>query len=293
MGKGKAIVERIKDELLVKGKLDFKQLERDRGFLVYLSRTYRNLCPYLKGIHQILDFWRSGRDSDGWKLTKAELLQFMTSDEEVDNSYQDERSPASVLPASRLKEDLEALAFPLNGSIAKRVPVRLVSTGFVHYGMGDTSGNGYGAAIHVKGKLHFRYGDWSTKKGEISSNYRELNNLVVSVKTLYEEGILKDCELFLFTDNFVADCAYYKGSSSSRALFLLVLRLRKIQMTGDMIIHLIHISGKRMIASNIDGLSIGVYNEGVMRGIPMLKFLLLHLSADERSSEVIPWLRSL
>ena len=116
---------------------------------------------------------------------------------------------------------------------------------------------------------------------------------MTAVEKLYEEGILKDCELFLFTDNFVADCAYYKGSSSSRFLFLLVLRLRKIQMAGDMIIHLIHISGKRMIASGIDGLSRGVCNEGVMRGVPMLKFLPLHLSVDERSLEVIPWIRSL
>ena len=87
-----------------------------------------------------------------------------------------------------------------------------------------------------------------------------------------EQGILKDCELFLFTDNFVADCVYYKGSSSSRALFLLILRLRKIQMAGDMIIHLIHISGKRMIASGIDGLSREVCNEGVMKGVPIINF---------------------
>ena len=60
-----------------------------------------------------------------------------------------------------------------------------------------------------------------------------------------------------------------------------------------MIIHLIHILGKRIIASGIDRLSRGVCNEGVMRVIPMLKFLHLHLSADERSSEVIPWIRSL
>ena len=149
--KGKDIVKRIQDELLVKGKLDFKQLERDRGFLVYLSRTYRNLCPYLKGIHQTLDSWHSGRDNDGWKLTKAELFKFMKSDEEFDNSYQVDGAPASVLLASRLKENLEALAFLLDGSTAKRVPVRLVSTGFVHYGMGDASGNGYGAAIFVEG----------------------------------------------------------------------------------------------------------------------------------------------
>ena len=61
----------------------------------------------------------------------------------------------------------------------------------------------------------------------MSSNYRELNNLVVAVEKSYEESILNDCELFLFTDNFIADCPYYNSSSSSRALFLLVLRLRK------------------------------------------------------------------
>ena len=68
--------------------------------------------------------------------------------------------------------------------------------------------------INVEGKLHFRYGVWTTKENEISSNYRELNNLVVAVENLYEEGLLNDCELFLLTYNFVADCAYYKGSSS-------------------------------------------------------------------------------
>ena len=53
--RGKTIIKRVQDELLVNGKLNYKQLERDRGFLVYLSRTYRNMCPYLKEIHQALD----------------------------------------------------------------------------------------------------------------------------------------------------------------------------------------------------------------------------------------------
>ena len=87
----------------------------------------------------------------------------MMPDEELDNSYVGEGSPVSMIPASRLKEDLDALTFILEESISNRVPVLLASTGFVHYGMGDASGNGYGAAIHVEGKLHFRYGDWSTK----------------------------------------------------------------------------------------------------------------------------------
>ena len=215
----------------------------------------------------------------------------MMSDEEFDNSYKEKVAPISVILASRLKDELEALVFLLERSFANRVHMRLTSTGFVHYGMGDASGNEYGTAIHVEGKLHFRCGEWSMKEGELSSNYRKLNNLVVAVEKLYKEGLLKDYELFLFTYNFVVYCAYYKGFSSSRALFLLVLGLRKIQMAGDMIIHLIHISGLR-ITSVIDGLPIGVCNEGVMSGVPMLNFLPLHLSVDERSSKVIPWIKS-
>ena len=37
--KGKVILARIMEELRGKGKLYHKQLERDRGFLIYSSRT--------------------------------------------------------------------------------------------------------------------------------------------------------------------------------------------------------------------------------------------------------------
>ena len=48
---GMSIIKIIQYELRLKGCLDHKQLEHDRGFLVYLSRTYKNICPYLKGVH--------------------------------------------------------------------------------------------------------------------------------------------------------------------------------------------------------------------------------------------------
>ena len=53
-----------------------------------------------------------------------------------------------------------------------------------------------------------------------SSNYREFNNLVVLVEKLYNDGLFKDCELFLFTDNLVVDCAYYKGSFIESFVFV-------------------------------------------------------------------------
>ena len=49
------IIRSIIEELELRSVLNHKQLERDRGFLVYLSRTYRSMIPYLKGIHLSLD----------------------------------------------------------------------------------------------------------------------------------------------------------------------------------------------------------------------------------------------
>lgn len=65
--KTKEILARIQDELSSSndGMMCRKQLERDRGFLIYVCRTYSELRPYLKGMHLTLDSWREGRDDAG------------------------------------------------------------------------------------------------------------------------------------------------------------------------------------------------------------------------------------
>ena len=69
----------ILEELFIGGGwLNHKQLERDRGFLVYLSRAYRNMYPYLKRVRQNLDSWRSRRNEDGWKKRKHDHLSTTT-----------------------------------------------------------------------------------------------------------------------------------------------------------------------------------------------------------------------
>ena len=45
--------------------LDFKQLKRDRGFLVYTLRCYTGIYPYLKGLHAAIYVWRKNQDSEG------------------------------------------------------------------------------------------------------------------------------------------------------------------------------------------------------------------------------------
>jgi hypothetical protein len=49
-----------------------KELLPDRGFLVYVTRTYPAMVPYLKGFHLTIEMWRGGRDTDGWKVKEAD-----------------------------------------------------------------------------------------------------------------------------------------------------------------------------------------------------------------------------
>jgi hypothetical protein len=42
-----------------------KVLEKNRGFLVYVARTYKPLTPFLMGLHMSIDGWRPGRDDEG------------------------------------------------------------------------------------------------------------------------------------------------------------------------------------------------------------------------------------
>jgi hypothetical protein len=105
--------------------------------------------------------------------------------------------------------------------------------------------------------------------------------------------MLNGCELFLFTDNFVAECGYYNGGSNrSKELDDLVHRLWKLQMGGEFTLHVYHISGTRMIESGIDGLSRGDKSEGIAKGISTLKFVPIHLNGMERSPKLLDWIKS-
>ena len=42
------------------------RMESIIGFLIYLSRKYRDIDPYLKGIHLMLDSWILYREKEGW-----------------------------------------------------------------------------------------------------------------------------------------------------------------------------------------------------------------------------------
>ena len=140
--------------------------------------------------------------------------------------------------------------------------------------------------------IGYRFGTWDKSVSAESSNYRELRNLTETLELMANEGSLAGTELFLFTDNSTAESAFDKGSSSSRLLFELVLRLHKLEMAESCKIHLSHVSGKRMIDQGSDGLSRGNLTEGVMRGADMKGFIPINKTAFERSSKLKVWLNS-
>jgi hypothetical protein len=68
--KTQAIVKRLNEWAASGEPVNRKQLESDRGFLIYVARTYPAMKPYLKGIHATIDSWRGNLDDEGWKLPK-------------------------------------------------------------------------------------------------------------------------------------------------------------------------------------------------------------------------------
>ena len=84
---------------------------------------------------------------------------------------------------------------------------------------------------------------------------------------------MADHTVFVLTDNSAFEGSYYKSHSTSRELSNIVFHLYKAQRSGGFILHVLHISGKRMKATGMDGLSRGDHTEGMMVGEdPMLSY---------------------
>jgi hypothetical protein len=52
--------------------LNHEQVEREWGFLIYVTHTYPSMVLYIKGIHLTLDNLRPGRNTQGWKRARGE-----------------------------------------------------------------------------------------------------------------------------------------------------------------------------------------------------------------------------
>jgi hypothetical protein len=124
------------------------------------------------------------------------------------------------------------------------------------------------------------------------SIFQEFENMVQRLEYFAQSHIGAAIEVFMFTENYVTECAYFRGKSSSPILFDLVLRLRKLELHAGWKIHVIHIARTRMISQGTDGLSQGDMSTGVMGGADMLTFIPLALTVVERQPELMEWVES-
>jgi hypothetical protein len=105
-----------------------------------------------------------------------------------------------------------------------------------------------------------------------------------------QEGLLDDCEVFLYTDNHTAEVSYFRGYTKSWALFELIVTLYKLQMQHDFILHVVWIRGTRMIQQGTAGLSRCDDNGPATSGVALSGMLPLHLGECERISLLLNWL---
>jgi hypothetical protein len=203
------------------------------------------------------------------------------------------RSPPSgyTTPAGRFIHDLRALH---QLSSSDTPPLRVVRSKVVltaFYGFGDASGKGFCGTVGYHEQVAYRIGVWGRDEESTSSNYKELRNLVETCEEEAAAGRLFNAEFFLFTDNSTAEACFYRGSSTSKLLHELIVRLRKLEVDYNLTIHVIHVSGDRMIAQGTDGGSRGSLLEGVLSGKPMLDFVDLGKTALERYPPLLDWIK--
>eukprot|EP00986_Skeletonema_menzelii_P007431 scaffold2926_cov176-Skeletonema_menzelii.AAC.1 len=206
-----------------------KALEKARGFLIYVGRTYRWMNPYLKGLHLTIDGWRPDRDEEGYRIKKRnrgreieDELRWKEEEEAFERGEredlekheegeEDQEAPETVRAAPRFRGDIDALLQLTAGEEPAIQRCRVEGSMTAVYLGGDASGKGFGAAMWDDEEVVYSAGSWNATHSQESSNWREATNLTLKVEEMAAEGRLDGKELWIFTDNSTYESAFYKG----------------------------------------------------------------------------------
>jgi hypothetical protein len=161
------------DALLKESEIvDHKVLERNRGFLVYVARTYKPMAPFILGFHLTIDSWRPGRDEEGWRLRQAEVEASLESDDESDTEEghggEERAPPRLVLAVPRLRDDLNVFIQLTEAEAPPLRRVRASRKANILYGFGDASGSGFGWCIDFSEGARYELGEWCDNIQEAS-----------------------------------------------------------------------------------------------------------------------------
>jgi hypothetical protein len=85
--------------------------------------------------------------------------------------------------------------------------------------------------------------------------FSRLLNTVLVLEVGLTSGDLHHAEIYIFDDKMTPELCFYKGSSTSHPLLELILPLQLLEMTGQLHLFMVHVSGSRMIEQGTNGLS--------------------------------------
>ena len=161
---------------------------------------------------------------------------------------------------------------------------------WVAYGFGYTSDEFFGGKSQpIAQLLRIRIGFWCTESSDKTSNKREFHNLWNHVKEEAEAGRFTGHEVCIGTYSKVAERIWYKGGSADKELYEIILEMREISLKRQILIHLIHVDGSRIIYCGVDRLSCGD-----LQLEKLDEEIYIHLPVDRdsisRSPTLLPWI---
>jgi len=161
--KGKDIIKRWHKRVIddKDRTLPFKELEKDMGYLVHLSRTYPAMFPYFRGFYNLMNGWQSQRDDEGWKMTmrewkaRLELFEDFDVEEAVESTLSGKKrgrkgkpktQPEKIVAVPRLQEDIFALTRLFSQSTPSERLIQGTAISEARYGFGDAFKAGFRAS---------------------------------------------------------------------------------------------------------------------------------------------------
>ena len=188
-----------------------------------------------------LNSWRPQRDEEGWKNSNKRKRE-TGKDAPPSSSVGILEPPEWTKEVPRLRSDIGALMELTLSVLPPQIPIQPTNKDAT-YVVGDASGLGFGSVSWSRKdkKIRAMVGVWNNKtRDNSSSNFQEAANLVRRLKIMLEEERLEQgSEVFIFTDNSTFERTYHRGSSTSKLLHKVILELRKIEMSGKLILHVI------------------------------------------------------
>ena len=104
-----------------------------------------------------------------------------------------------------------------------------------------------------------------------------------------EAGRMEGAELFFLTNNAMAEDVYYRGKSSDKDIFDLMLLLVYLELRGCFRLHIIWVAGKKQTSTGIYGFTRGCLTYRIALSGSILDFVLLNETDFERYVSLLTW----